>query len=136
MVEFHDGSIKAQLGAPDMRLPIQYGLANGVRLNQSYTTLDLDKLSQLTFELPNEDRFPLLALARMAATTAGTHPATLCGADDAATRWFINGGGTLGQMTDAIQDALENIPSTSVTDLQTVIDAHRKSFDYTARLLG
>ena len=136
MVEFHDGSIKAQLGTPDMRLPIQYGIANAVRLNQAYAPLDFDKFSQLTFEPPDEDRFPLLAIARMAATTGGTHPATLCGADDAATRWFINGGGTFGQMTDAIQDAMENIPSTSVTDLETVIDAHRKSFDYTTRLLG
>ena len=135
MVEFHDGSIKAQLGAPDMRLPIQYGIANAERLNHSYTPLDLDKLSQLTFEPPDEHRFPLLAMTRMAATIGGTHPATLCGADDAATRWFINGGGTFGDMTDAIQEVMDKTSSTPVTDLETVVEAHQTGFDYTARLL-
>ena len=135
MVEFHDGSIKAQLGAPDMRLPIQYGIANAERLNHAYTSLDLDKLSRLTFEPPDEDRFPLLAMARMAATIGGTQPATLCGADDAATRWFINGGGTFGAMTDAIQEVMDNTSSTPVTTIETVVEAHQKGFDHTVRLL-
>ena len=135
MVEFHDGSIKAQLGAPDMRLPIQYGIANAERLNHAYTPLSLDKLSQLTFEPPDEDRFPLLAMARMAATIGGTHPATLCGADDAATHWFINGGGTFGAMTDAIQEVMDKTSSTPVTDLETVVEAHQQGFDYATRLL-
>ena len=135
MVEFHDGSIKAQLGAPDMRLPIQYGIANAERLNHAYTPLTLDKLSQLTFEPPDEDRFPLLAMARMAATIGGTHPATLCGADDAATHWFINGGGTFGAMTDAIQEVRDKPSSTPVTDIETVGEAHQQGFDYATRLL-
>ena len=135
MVEFHDGSIKAQLGAPDMRLPIQYGIANAERLNHAYTPLTLDKLSQLTFEPPDEDRFPLLAMARMAATIGGTHPATLCGADDAATHWFINGGGTFGAMTDAIQEVMDKTSSTPVTDIGTVVEAHQQGFDYATRLL-
>ena len=135
MVEFHDGSIKAQLGAPDMRLPIQYGIANAERLNHAYTPLTLDKLSQLTFEPPDEDRFPLLAMARMAATIGGTHPATLCGADDAATHWFINGGGTFGAMTDAIQEVMDKTSSTPVADIETVVEAHQQGFDYATRLL-
>ena len=134
MVEFHDGSIKAQLGAPDMRLPIQYGIANAESLNHAYTPLTLDKLSQLTFEPPDEDRFPLLAMARMAATIGGTHPATLCGADDAATHWFINGGGTFGAMTDAIQEVMDKTSSTPVTDIGTVVEAHQQGFDYATRL--
>lgn len=130
MVEFHDGSIKAQLGVPDMRLPIQYAIGFPERLPEAHAPLDLRTLSHLTFEQPDEHRFPLLALARAAGTAGGTAPATLCGADDAATAWFIDGGGPFGAMTDAVQAAMEAIPAEPLDDLNAALAAHRRGFDF------
>ena len=130
MVEFHDGSIKAQLGVPDMRLPIQYAIGFPDRLPQAHAPLDLRTLSNLTFEQPDERRFPLLALARAAGQTGGTAPATLCGADDAATAWFIEGDGRFGAMTDAVQAAMDAIPPAPLDDLGAALAAHRRGFDF------
>ena len=130
MVEFHDGSIKAQLGVPDMRLPIQYAIGFPERLPEAHAPLDLRTLSRLTFEQPDERRFPLLALARAAGAAGGTAPATLCGADDAATAWFIDGGGPFGEMTDAIQAAMDAIPPAPLDDLGAALAAHRRGFEF------
>lgn len=130
MVEFHDASIKAQLGVPDMRLPIQYALGFPERLPEAHAPLDLHTLSRLTFEQPDERRFPLLALARAAGTAGGTAPATLCGADDAATAWFINGGGPFGAMTDAVRAAMDAISSAPLDDLNAALAAHRSGFEF------
>ncbi len=130
MVEFHDASMKAQLGVPDMRLPIQYALGFPERLPEAHAPLDLRTLSRLTFEQPDERRFPLLALARAAGTAGGTAPATLCGADDAATAWFIDGGGPFGAMTDAVRAAMDAIPSAPLDDLNAALAAHRSGFEF------
>ena len=130
MVEFQDGSIKAQLGVPDMRLPIQYAIGFPERLPEAHAPLDLRTLSRLTFEQPDERRFPLLALARDAGTAGGTAPATLCGADDAATAWFIDEGGPFGAMTDAIQAAMDAIPPAPLDDLGAALAAHRRGFEF------
>ena len=91
MVEFHDGSLKAQLGPPDMRLPIQYALGHPQRLDHAPSSLDLNALRELTFEPPDHERFPLLGAAIAAGRDGGTAPATLCGADDAAVGLFLEG---------------------------------------------
>ncbi len=130
MVEFHDGSIKAQLGVPDMRLPIQYAIGFPERLPHAHAPLDLHTLSSLNFELPDESRFPLLAIARAAGAAGGTAPATLCGADDAATAWFIESGGRFGTMTDAVQAAMDALPPAPLDDLDAALAAHRRGFDF------
>ncbi len=63
MVQFEDGAVKAQLGVPDMRLPIQYAFSYPQRLNASFDRLDFKKIKEFTFEQPDTDRFPCLALA-------------------------------------------------------------------------
>ena len=130
MVEFHDGSIKAQLGVPDMRLPIQYAIGYPQRLPEAHAPLDLRTLSRLTFEQPDERRFPLLALARAAGEAGGTAPATLCGADDAATAWFIDGGGPFGVMTDAVQAAMDAIAPRPLDNLGAALAAHRRGYEF------
>ncbi len=130
MVEFHDGSIKAQLGVPDMRLPIQYAIGFPERLPEAHAPLDLRTLSRLNFEQPDERRFPLLAAARAAGSAGGTAPATLCGADDAATAWFIEGDGRFGTMTDAVLAALDAIPAVPLDDLDAALAAHRRGFEF------
>jgi 1-deoxy-D-xylulose-5-phosphate reductoisomerase len=90
MVEFVDGSIKAQLGCPDMRLPIQYALSYPERLdNRQLPRLDWSRLSQLTFEPPDLDTFLCLRLAIEAGEKGGTCPAVACAADEVAVALFL-----------------------------------------------
>jgi len=91
MVEFADGSVKAQLSCPDMRLPIQYALTYPDRLaNASLPSLDWGNFSDLTFEAPDMDKFPCLRLAIEAGREGGTTPAALCAADEAAVDLFLS----------------------------------------------
>ena len=85
MVEFIDGSIKAQLSYPDMRIPIQYALSYPERLlNPQLPRLNWDSIDNLTFEQPDLDTFPCLKLAIEAGRQGGTYPAVLCAADEVA----------------------------------------------------
>jgi 1-deoxy-D-xylulose-5-phosphate reductoisomerase len=89
LVEFRDGSVIAQLGAPDMRIPIAHCLAWPVRMSSHAPRLDLAKLSTLTFEQPDVVRFPALALARRALLAGGAQPTILNAANEIAVRAFV-----------------------------------------------
>lgn len=91
MVEFVDGSIKAQLGAPDMRVPIQYALFGMERLPNMWKKLDFTKLAALTFEKPDKEKFPCLDLAYQAGRAGGTMPAVMNAANEAAVNQFLRG---------------------------------------------
>ncbi|MBA7666481.1 1-deoxy-D-xylulose 5-phosphate reductoisomerase [subsurface metagenome] len=91
MVEFIDGSIKAQLSYPDMRFPIQYALSYPERLsNPQLPRLDWSSINNLTFEQPDFDLFPCLRLAIEAGEKGGTYPAVLCAADEVAVELFLS----------------------------------------------
>ena len=91
MVEFSDGSIKAQLSYPDMRLPIQYALSYPERLaNPQLPRLDWSTIKKLTFEPPDFDTFPCLKLAIEAGKKGATYPAVLCAADEVAVELFLS----------------------------------------------
>ena len=89
MVEFVDGSIKAQLSLPDMRMPIQYALLYPERLPNRLPHLELSDMSALTFEPPNREKFPSLELALDAGRKGGTHPVVLSAADEVAVALFL-----------------------------------------------
>jgi 1-deoxy-D-xylulose-5-phosphate reductoisomerase len=90
MVEFADGSLKAQLSAPDMRFPIQYALSYPKRLtNPRLPNIDLVQLNSLTFEAINYSMFPCLQLALDTGKRGGTYPAVLCAADEIAVKLFL-----------------------------------------------
>jgi len=91
LVEFVDGSVLAQLGWPDMRLPIAYALTYPRRLPLNSEPLDLGKVAQLTFERPDFGRFPSLRLGYEAAETGGTMPAVLNAANEVAVAAFLAG---------------------------------------------
>jgi len=91
MVEFVDGSVLAQMGPPDMRLPIQYALSWPERGRTVVEPLDLVKAASLTFARPDFRRFPCLALARDAARAGGGMPAVLNAADEVAVAAFLAG---------------------------------------------
>ena len=88
-VEFVDGSVKAQLGQPDMRIPIQYALAFPDRLPSPAPRLSLDELVALTFDRPDEDRFPALRIARDAGAEGARASTALIAADEVAVRRFL-----------------------------------------------
>lgn len=90
LVEFTDGTLKAQLSFPDMHLPIQYALSYPKRLsNSTLPRLDLVQVNSLTFEAVNYDKFPCLELALDAGKKGGTYPSVLCAADEVATELFL-----------------------------------------------
>lgn len=92
LVEFVDGSVLAQLGVTDMRLPIQYALSYPDRWPSALSTLDLSAIKHLSFEPPATSRFPCLELAFEAAKTGGTMPAVLNAANEEAVSAFLSGG--------------------------------------------
>jgi 1-deoxy-D-xylulose-5-phosphate reductoisomerase len=89
LVEFRDTSVLAQLGWPDMRVPIQYALLYPERAANALSSLDLLQASPLTFVAPDVSRFPCLRLAREAAAAGGGYPAVLNGADEMAVELFL-----------------------------------------------
>jgi len=92
MVEFNDGSIKAQMGFPDMRMPIQHALSYPQRLhNPMVPPFNFTELAPLTFEPINTDKFPCLKLALEAGARGGTYPTVLCAADEVAVKLFLSG---------------------------------------------
>jgi 1-deoxy-D-xylulose-5-phosphate reductoisomerase len=121
MVEFADSSLKAQLGWPDMRLPIQYALSYPRRWsNSELPRLDWNRINSLTFERLDYDKFPCLKLAVEAGKSGGTYPAVLCAADEVAVEFFLNHRidftdiakfveKTLGQHRNISQPSLEEI---------------------------
>tara|TARA_Y100001968_G_scaffold73383_1_gene64828 strand:+ start:2438 stop:3592 length:1155 start_codon:yes stop_codon:yes gene_type:complete len=90
LVEFVDGSIKAQLGVPDMKIPIQYALSYPNHDNVSWESLNLSKIKTLTFESPDLEKFPCIRLAYEAINKGGSYPVVLNIANDIAVELFLN----------------------------------------------
>lgn len=110
MVEFEDGSVKAQLGLPDMKLPIQYALSFPRRLSNDYPRLDLKKVGTLTFEEPDIRTFRNLGLAIEALNKGGNLPCVLNAANEIAVFAFLRNRLGFLDMTDVIEKTMEQIP--------------------------
>ena len=106
-VQFTDGAIKAQLGAPDMRLPIQYALSFPERLKSDFPRADLLALQSLTFEQPDMERFPNLGLAYEAMRRGGNMPCVLNAANEVANLAFREGRCGFLQMSDVIRETMD-----------------------------
>ena len=110
MVEYRDGSVVAHLGSPDMRIPIAHCLAYPGRIDGPAARLDLARLGSLTFEAPDPERFPSLALGRRALETGGAAPTILNAANEVAVAAFIGrriGFGGIAELVEATLDAAE-----------------------------
>ena len=129
LVEFSDGSVKAQLGYPDMELPIQYALGYPQRLPSDFRPLDLAALGQLTFEAPDPVRFPCLSLAREAGRLGGTAPAVLCAADEVAVRWFLDGRLPFTAIASVIEAVLYEHPPQVVEGVEQLLAVERWAFE-------
>lgn len=116
IVEFVDGSQIAQLGLPDMRVPIQYALTYPERLPRQGKRLDLATIDALRFEQPDEDRFPALRLARQAGLAGGTYPTVLSAADDEAVAAFLEDVIAFTDVAGIVSDVLDrHTPSGPLT---------------------
>ncbi len=89
LVQFRDGSIKAQLGVPDMKLPIQYAITYPLRLENSFPRFDFANYPQLTFEKPDMETFPCLNIAYEASRRGGCMPCVMNAANEVAVQWFL-----------------------------------------------
>ena len=108
MVEFIDGSIKAQMGMPDMRVPISYALTYPERWAGDYGWMDFSEVNELTFLSPDTEKFPALRLAYEALDRGGTAPAVLNGADEVAVDLFLSGRIGFSQIPEIIDEALQH----------------------------
>ncbi|WP_454852278.1 1-deoxy-D-xylulose-5-phosphate reductoisomerase [Rhizobium binxianense] len=119
MVGYTDGSVLAQLGAPDMRTAIGYALSYPRRPDLPIERLDFARLARLDFEAPDEERFPALRLARVAMTRGGVQGAVLNGAKEVALEAFIGGRLAflaMAEITERVMDELAGLPAASTMD--------------------
>jgi|DewCreStandDraft_5_1066085.scaffolds.fasta_scaffold00390_30 1-deoxy-D-xylulose-5-phosphate reductoisomerase len=123
LVEFIDASVKAQLSMPDMRLPIQYALLREERRPGLTPWLDLVRTGVLTFEEPDTERFPCLALARQAGVIGGTAPTVLCSADEEAVAAFLAGRISFPAIAEVVGRVLARHAATEVRSLDDVVAA-------------
>ncbi|MFH1775320.1 MAG: 1-deoxy-D-xylulose-5-phosphate reductoisomerase [Chloroflexota bacterium] len=124
MVEFVDGSVKAQLSCPDMRLPIQYALSYPRRRpNPGLPRLDWGHIDSLTLQQPDPDTFPCLRLAIEAGKQGGTYPAVLCAADEIAVGLFLEERLKFTDIARLIEQALNEHQATAHPDQEQIIAA-------------
>ena len=123
LVEYCDNAMLAQLGAPDMRLPIQYALTYPKRVSGPSTPLDLWNCGPLTFGSPDLEAFPCLALAQRAAKTGGAAGAILNGANEAAVEQFLAGKIGFLEIPDRVERALARVKAIQNPTMQDILDA-------------
>lgn len=128
MVQFEDGSVKAQLGVPDMRLPIQYALTYPLRLPLPYPRLDFNKYSNLTFETPDRKIFPCLDMAYKASSQGGGMPCVMNAANEAAVKMFMQEKIKFTDIPRIIEHALATAPNVKPQTIEEYIalDAETK----------
>jgi len=125
IVEFIDGSMKAQLSSPDMRLPIQYALFYPERLpNPELPRLDWSKIQSLRFEPVDQSRLPCLKLALDAGKLGGTYPAVLCAADEVAVELFLSRQIGFLDIAPLVEETLEKHQGISNPSLSEISDAY------------
>ena len=122
MVQFRDGSIKAQMGLPDMKLPIQYALSYPQRLENNFERTDLASIVSLNFYKPNFEKFECLRLAYNALETGGTAPCVLNAANEVAVDKFLKKEIKFSWIPRLIENALEKIGNHQSPDLDTIFE--------------
>ncbi|MFH2012376.1 MAG: 1-deoxy-D-xylulose-5-phosphate reductoisomerase [Pseudomonadota bacterium] len=125
MVEYIDGSVLAQMGLPDMRGPISYALAYPERLPIELPSLNLLEIEKLTFDLPDEERFPSLRLAYRAVEEGGTMPAVLNAANEIAVEAFLNNKIGFTGIPRIIEQTMNSYDVKEMNTIQDALEADR-----------
>ena len=138
MVEFVDGAVLAQLGAPDMRTPIQYAFTYPARISGAVKSVDFTKASKLSFRKPDTRKFPCLSFARSAAASGGTAPAALCAADEEAVMRYLHGKikfSDIPRIIEKVMSKHKNRPGPGLT-VESVLSAGRWAKEKTGEVIA
>lgn len=135
MVQFEDGSIKAQMGLPDMKLPIQYAMGFPKRIPNSFPRYDFKKVSTLTFEEPDIKTFRNLALAQEALGKGGNLPCVMNAANEIAVYAFLRNRINFLDMTDVIEKTMQQIPFIEKPTLEEYFDSDGEARNFAADLI-
>ena len=135
MVQYNDGSVLAQLGNPDMRTPIAYGLAWPERIDSGVGQLDLFDIARLDFTEPDEKRFPCLRLAREVMQQGGTSSAILNAANEVAVSEFLNKRIQFTDISRVIETVLENVTQHEASTLEVILEDDRLAREYGLRVI-
>jgi 1-deoxy-D-xylulose-5-phosphate reductoisomerase len=125
LVEFVDGSVVAQLGIPDMRVPISYALSYPQRLPTGLSRLNLTECSSLSFLHPDTERFPALRTAYHACRAGGCMPAVLNAANEVAVAAFLDGKLKFPEISKVVAETMERMDYKEDTDIETILAADR-----------
>ena len=136
MVEFEDGAVKAQLGVPDMRLPIQYAFSFPQRVRSSFDRLDFLQCRELTFEQPDTQRFRNLALAYEALHQGGNLPCIVNAANEVVVAAYLNDRISFLGMSDAIEQAMQRVPFIAQPTYEDYVATDEETRRFTASLIG
>ena len=134
-VEFQDGAVIAQLGVPDMRVPIQYAMSYPERLPTGSKPLDLFALGQMTFERGDEDRFPALRIVKECLNAGGAACTILNGANEAAVAAFLKDEIPFGGIARLVEGALEKLGPMPASNLDDIFNADQEARRVVAELL-
>jgi 1-deoxy-D-xylulose-5-phosphate reductoisomerase len=134
LVQFVDGSVKAQMGLPDMKLPIQYALSFPERLPNDFPRISLTEISSLTFYKPDPDKFKCLKLAYDTLESGGTAPCILNAANEVAVEKFLKKEIKFSDISALICNALDHFDNHKHPDLETIIVQDRQTREYVANL--
>ena len=134
MVEFIDGSIKAQMGLPDMKLPIQYALTYPERCKSDFVKTNLAKIKNLTFIEPDFDKFECLQLAYDVLSSGGTSPCIMNAANEIAVDRFLKKDIKFSQIPYLIKKALDSVENHKSTDIGTIFECDRQTREFVQEL--
>lgn len=127
MVQFEDGSIKAQMGLPDMKLPIQFALGYPNRLRSGFARFNFMQYPQLTFEAPDEQAFPGLALARVALEKGGNLPCVMNAANEIAVRLFLERKIGFNDIPGFTEQVMESCPFIEKPSIDQLLESDREA---------
>jgi len=136
LVQFEDGSMKAQMGLPDMKLPIQYAMAYPQRLKNNFPRFDFLNYPNLTFEKPDMNSFPNLGLAFDALKKGGNMPCVLNAANEVAVEAFLADKIGFLQMSDLIEKCLAGIPYIKEPDYTAYVSSDLETREFASRLVN
>jgi 1-deoxy-D-xylulose-5-phosphate reductoisomerase len=136
MVQFEDGSMKAQMGLPDMKLPIQYAMAFPQRIKNDFPRLDFRKYPNLTFDEPDVKTFRNLALATEALFKGGNMPCVLNAANEIAVWAFLKNRTGFLDMTHMVEKTMEHVPFIAQPTMQQYFDSDAEARNFAASLIN
>ncbi len=135
MVQFSDGSIKAQLGTPDMKLPIQYALTYPARIDSTFERVDFMRYNTLTFEAPDKTKFRNLAFAYQAMEQGGNVPCVLNAANEVVVKAFLEGKIGFLQMSDIMESVMAKMPFVAEPTYEDYVTCDNETRRYTSEYI-